>query len=150
MAKDKKQNAAQLKPAGSASKEKAPRGWGKSIVLFGLALGCAGAIFGNGNPTQRVGMLLSLMKSGLPGAENTTAFDDIYENGNLEGNTQQKKAYDADVANSFYNLATKFYEVRTAPCACFALRTSPDAPCGWWTRSLTLLLIARSFTAARP
>jgi len=93
----------------AAPKKAPPRSWGKSVALTGLMVAGAAYMMPR-NPTQRMGMLLSLMTAGLPGQENTTAFDGIYDDGKLKGNEQQKKAKDADVANSFYNLATKFYE----------------------------------------
>jgi len=98
-------------PAPAPAAKKAPKSkpmFGK-CTLFALLAG-VGVFFLPHNPTQRVGMLLSLIRQGLPGGENMTAFDGIYDNGNLKGNEQQKNKYDADVANSFYNLATKFYE----------------------------------------
>jgi len=62
----------------------------------------------NGNPTQKVDRLWVIMRNGMAGKENVHAFDNIYTGINT-GNTQHK-AYDADVANSFYNLASDFYE----------------------------------------
>ena len=85
------------------------RSRGKWLALLAVGLS-AGFTMLPHNPTQRVGMLLSLMTAGLPGSENTTEFDAVYSDGTLKGNDQQRKKYDADVANSFYNLATKFYE----------------------------------------
>jgi len=63
--------------------------------------------FTNGNPTQNVNKLFVMMQRGMAGGENATAFDQIYAG--LKGN-EQHEAKDADVANSFYNLATEFYE----------------------------------------
>lgn len=83
--------------------------WFSVLALVALLIAVAAVILPR-NPTQKLGMLISLMRGGLPGGENTTEFDGIYSNGNLKGNEQQKKKKDADVANSFYNLATKFYE----------------------------------------
>ncbi len=47
------------------------------------------------------------MRSGMAGGENVASFDEIFSS--VHGNVQHN-AYDADVANSFYNLATDFYE----------------------------------------
>jgi len=60
-----------------------------------------------GNPTQQVGKLVKMMKEGMAGGENSFEFDNIYKD---VGSNDQHNAYDADVANSFYNLATEFYE----------------------------------------
>jgi len=59
------------------------------------------------NPTQRFSQMISLLRDGVPGQENMTAFDAIYASST--GNDQHS-ADDPAVANSFYNLATKFYE----------------------------------------
>jgi sterol 24-C-methyltransferase len=48
-----------------------------------------------------------MMRSGMAGGENVASFDKIFSD--VNGNVQHS-AYDADVANSFYNLATDFYE----------------------------------------
>lgn len=64
-------------------------------------------IFTNGNPTQKVDRLWVIMRNGLAGKEGVNEFDKIYKG--QTGNTQHK-SYDADVANSFYNLASDFYE----------------------------------------
>jgi len=61
----------------------------------------------NGNPTQQGERLLHIMRKGMAGGENSAAFDKIYTG--VDGNAQHN-AYDADVANSFYNLASDFYE----------------------------------------
>ena len=48
--------------------------------------------------------------SGAPlqaGGENVDAFDKVFTD---VGGNDQHNAYDADVANSFYNLASDFYE----------------------------------------
>lgn len=92
----------------TGKKERTSSSSGLPKLTLLMAASAVGFYFLPGNPTQRVGMLLSLMKSGLPGGENTTEFDAIYAN--TKSNEQQKVKYDADVANSFYNLATKFYE----------------------------------------
>jgi len=54
-----------------------------------------------------VGKLVKMMKDGMAGGEDSFAFDKIYTD---VGSNDQHNAYDADVANSFYNLATEFYE----------------------------------------
>lgn len=61
----------------------------------------------NGNPTQEVGKLFAMMSRGMAGNEGVKAFDSVYTD---VGSNDQHNAYDADVANSFYNLATDFYE----------------------------------------
>ena len=48
-----------------------------------------------------------MMKKGIAGGEEVAAFDTIFKD--VNGNVQHN-AYDADVANSFYNLASDFYE----------------------------------------
>lgn len=62
----------------------------------------------NGNPSQNVFRLYNIMKRGMTGNENVNEFDRVYSG--VKGNDQQKEKYDAEVANSFYNLATEFYE----------------------------------------
>eukprot|EP00494_Astrolonche_serrata_P024243 UN24501 len=47
------------------------------------------------------------MKNGMTGSEDVGKFDDIFVD--VDGN-KQHNARDVDVANSFYNLATEFYE----------------------------------------
>jgi sterol 24-C-methyltransferase len=61
----------------------------------------------NGNPTQKVDRLWVIMQNGIAGKEKVSEFDKIYKG--QTGNAQHN-AYDADVANSFYNLASDFYE----------------------------------------
>jgi len=63
--------------------------------------------FMNGNPTQQVDKLFKMMRNGMAGGEDAFAFDSMYKN---VGSNDQHNAYDGDVANSFYNLATEFYE----------------------------------------
>lgn len=63
--------------------------------------------FMNGNPTQQVGKLFKLCKEGIAGGEGVDAFGKAFKNLEVNG---QHTAYDADVANSFYNLASEFYE----------------------------------------
>ena len=72
------------------------------------SVGLAALVARPQNPTQTMGKLLELMRTGLPQGENTTAFDQLYAG--RQGNEQQTGAGDKDVANSFYNLATQFYE----------------------------------------
>jgi len=81
---------------------------GYKIVIFPILSVILVWWFINGNPTQNVGRLFNIAKRGMTGKEDVGKFDKIYEG--LDGNQQQQKAKDADVANSFYNLATEFYE----------------------------------------
>jgi len=64
-------------------------------------------VLSTGNPTQQVDKLFKMMRDGMAGGENAFAFDRIYSS---VSSNDQHNAYDADVANSFYNLATEFYE----------------------------------------
>jgi len=84
---------------------------GRGLLFWGFIIVLPAVVFGylvsSGNPTQQVGKLLNMMKRGMPGGENAFAFDSIYNS--VKGNAQHN-AYDADVANKFYNLATEFYE----------------------------------------
>lgn len=73
-----------------------------SLLLFLFAFNLA-----RGNPTQQVDKLFKMMAQGMAGGEDSFAFDKIYKG---VGSNDQHNAYDADVANSFYNLATEFYE----------------------------------------
>lgn len=67
------------------------------VVLVGLAA------FIGGNYTH----IANMAKRGMPSREDATKFDDVYTE--VSGN-EQHNAYDGDVAESFYNLATDFYE----------------------------------------
>lgn len=60
-----------------------------------------------GNPTQRVEKLWEMIRNGMAGNEKVDSFDKMFTN--VSGNDQHN-AYDGDVAESFYNLATDFYE----------------------------------------
>jgi len=64
-------------------------------------------VFVSGNDTQQVGKLFQLMSMGMPANESVVQFDGVYTG--VAGN-EQHGAYDGDVARSFYNLATEFYE----------------------------------------
>lgn len=79
--------------------------------LYSAAMGAMVAyfafVFMNGNPTQHVDKLFKMMRQGMAGKESVAAFDKAYTS--VDGNTQHS-AYDGDVARSFYNLATEFYE----------------------------------------
>ena len=78
------------------------------LVIFLLFLG---AVFlykvSNGNPTQTVGRLLQVMWKGMPGKEDAAKFEQAYSK---VGSNDQHSAYDGNVADSFYNLASDFYE----------------------------------------
>jgi len=92
-------------PSKGDNKSTKSRGFGWKWILFFVIL--AFCIKFQGNPTQQVGKLFKMMKNGMAGGEDSFAFDKIY---NGVGSNDQHNAYDADVANSFYNLATEFYE----------------------------------------
>jgi len=93
--------------AAKMGSEKAAKGLGLGKPLFALLFALFVGWFINGNPSQRFGALFDMMRRGMPGGENTAAFDNAYTG--VSGNDQHN-AQDADVANSFYNLATEFYE----------------------------------------
>ena len=61
----------------------------------------------NGNPTQQIGRLIQVMWKGMPGREDATKFEKAYSK---VGSNDQHSAYDGNVADSFYNLASDFYE----------------------------------------
>jgi len=79
--------------------------------LIWIAFGVVPVIFGfwlsNGNPSQDVSRLANIIKNGMTGGENVDKFGNAFTN--VKGNDQHG-AYDGDVARSFYNLATEFYE----------------------------------------
>ncbi|KAJ1632723.1 S-adenosyl-L-methionine-dependent methyltransferase [Pavlovales sp. CCMP2436] len=85
-------------------------------------------IFMNGNPTQHVDKLFKMMSQGMAGKESVAAFDKVYTS--VDGNTQHN-AYDGDVARSFYNLATEFYEYGWGDSFHFGVRTrsEPHSKC---------------------
>jgi len=76
------------------------------------------------NPTQDLSRLLNIMQKGMTGAEDVDKFDKVFEN--LEGNTQFDE-YDGDIARSFYNLATEFYEYGWGDSFHFGFRKKGDA-----------------------
>jgi len=101
---------------------------GKSNSLFYMAILVAVTAFfmyktSSGNPTQRVGKLFEMMKGGMAGNENVDKFDGVYSD--VSGNDQHN-AYDADVAESFYNLATDFYEYGWGDSFHFGFRTKSE------------------------
>merc|ERR1711959_304227 len=96
-----------LKPAKEEKKDKSKKGGSFFTILFVLLAAALLYSFVNGNPTQQVGKLFKMMKMGMAGKEDAFAFDNLYKE---VGSNDQHNAYDADVANSFYNLATEFYE----------------------------------------
>jgi len=100
----------------------------KSNSLFYMAILVAVTAFfmyktSSGNPTQRVGKLFEMMKGGMAGNENVDKFDGVYSD--VSGNDQHN-AYDADVAESFYNLATDFYEYGWGDSFHFGFRTKSE------------------------
>lgn len=76
-----------------------------SVTVAVLAVGLY--YFSHGNPTQQVDRLWKIMKGGMAGGEKVDAFDSIYTG--VHSNDQHN-AEDANVARSFYNLASDFYE----------------------------------------
>lgn len=90
-------------------KKQPKKSGGSSLVAPLLVLVLAFFVYtmSNGNPTQQVDKLFAMMRRGMAGNEGVKAFDSVYKD---VGANDQHNAYDADVANSFYNLATDFYE----------------------------------------
>jgi sterol 24-C-methyltransferase len=76
-----------------------------------------------GNPTQQVDKLWVMMRGGMAGGEKVDSFDKIFSG--VDGNVQHN-AYDGDVANSFYNLATDFYEYGWGDSFHFGFRKSGE------------------------
>lgn len=76
-------------------------------VLLAILVAYAIKSFSSGNPTQQVDRLWKMIRGGMAGGEAVAQFDQIFSD--VNGNVQHS-AYDGDVANSFYNLATDFYE----------------------------------------
>jgi len=100
---------------------------GTNWVFCTAVVAAVAAVFmyktSTGNPTQRVGNLFEMMKGGMAGNENVDKFDGVYSN--VSGNDQHN-AYDADVAESFYNLATDFYEYGWGDSFHFGFRTKSE------------------------
>lgn len=100
------------KPKGKKKGKKASGGHG---TCNPICAGIIGAVMifmftramTSGNPTQKAERLFALMRDGMTGGEQVDKFDEAFVD--IKGN-DQFDAYDADVANSFYNLATEFYE----------------------------------------
>merc|ERR1712216_1032498 len=111
-----------LRGGSKKDKEKKGSGWFSKIVVL-LVLGFFFYLFVNGNPTQQVGKLLKMMKEGMAGGESAFGFDKIYKD---VGSNDQHNAYDADVADSFYNLATEFYEYGWGDSFHFGFRRSNE------------------------
>lgn len=111
-----------LRGGSKKDKEKKGSGWFSKIVVL-LFLGFFFYLFVNGNPTQQVGKLFKMMKMGMAGGEDAFAFDKLYTD---VGSNDQHNAYDADVANSFYNLATEFYEYGWGDSFHFGFRRSNE------------------------
>jgi sterol 24-C-methyltransferase len=88
-----------------------------TVVLVGMVV----AYSFHGNPTQQVDKLFKMMKEGMAGGEDVSGFDKVYKD---VGSNDQHNAYDADVANSFYNLATEFYEYGWGDSFHFGFRRS--------------------------
>jgi len=81
---------------------------GRSYLTYAALVAVFGLLVykvSNGNPTQRVGKLFEMIRNGMAGGEDVRAFDDKFKN--VSGN-KQHSAYDGDIAESFYNLATDF------------------------------------------
>eukprot|EP00164_Ancoracysta_twista_P004409 GFYU01005953.1.p1 GENE.GFYU01005953.1~~GFYU01005953.1.p1 ORF type:complete len:416 (-),score=127.35 GFYU01005953.1:395-1600(-) len=85
--------------------------WACSLPCVSIAflLGCMGFthLVMSGNPTQKLDQIISLIFKGVPESTSVDKFDGAYVD--VDGNTQHN-AYDGDIANSFYNLATELYE----------------------------------------
>lgn len=80
---------------------------GTTWIFTGGALLLAILFATGGNPSQDFSRLINIIRTGMTGNENVEAFDKVFKD--VEGN-KQHNAYDGDVARSFYNLATEFYE----------------------------------------
>jgi sterol 24-C-methyltransferase len=93
------------------------------ILMGGMFVAVAVGVFANGNPSQRVDKLFTMMSRGMAGGEDAKAFDKLYKD---VGSNDQHNAYDADVANSFYNLATEFYEYGWGDSFHFGVRHQSD------------------------
>ncbi len=100
----------QKSPSKNSNRSGAPKS-NKSSGKWVLLLLVLGAAFvykvSNGNPTQQIGRLLQVMWKGMPGREDATKFEKAYSK---VGSNDQHSAYDGSVADSFYNLASDFYE----------------------------------------
>lgn len=75
--------------------------------------------FTTGNPTQAVERLAKMMKDGIAGGENVDEFDKAFAD--VHSNDQHNAA-DEDIANSFYNMASDFYEYGWGDCFHFGFR----------------------------
>jgi len=112
-----------LKPAPEEKKKAVKRGSSKvTYTLLTMALVLFLCAF-KGNPTQQLDKLFKMMRDGMAGGEDSFAFDKIYSK---VGSNDQHNAYDADVANSFYNLATEFYEYGWGDSFHFGFRRSSE------------------------
>jgi sterol 24-C-methyltransferase len=75
------------------------------FALIPLILGVW--LISSGKDSRDFSRLINIMKNGMTGAENVSEFDSVFKD--VSGNDQHN-AQDKDVANSFYNLASEFYE----------------------------------------
>lgn len=92
-----------------------------------------------GNPTQRVGKLWEMMVNGMAGNEDVSKFDDKFKD--VSGNNQFA-GYDADIAESFYNLATDFYEYGWGDSFHFGTRAK-------WEPHTRCILNSQNFVASK-
>lgn len=80
-----------------------------TAAVVGVAV-LAGLVARGGNPLVQLQRIVTMAKGRVATSENLEDWDRVYEDV-LQGPGQyQHKASDADVAASFYNLATDFYE----------------------------------------
>jgi hypothetical protein len=78
-----------------------------SSILVALTVALFSFYVSNGNPSQQVGKLFEMVRRGIAGGSRVNVYDTAYTK--VDGN-KQFNAYDADVAESYYNFATDFYE----------------------------------------
>lgn len=94
-----------------------------SFIFALLPLTLALWLMNSGNPSQDLSRLLNIIRNGMTGSESVDDFDNVFKD--VEGN-KQHSAEDKDVARSFYNLATEFYEYGWGDSFHFGFRQRHD------------------------
>eukprot|EP00940_MAST-03C_sp_MAST-3C-sp2_P001417 g1417.t1 len=109
------------------------------FAIVAVVIALAAFKLSNGNPTQRVGKLFEMVRRGMAGGEKVGSFDAVFSN---VSSNDQHNAYDGDVAESFYNLATDFYEYGWGDSFHFGFRAN-------WEPHSKAILNSQNFVAQK-
>jgi sterol 24-C-methyltransferase len=109
-------------PSGEPSGKKRPSGK-RFCVGVAFLVAAAAFVFQRGNTSQQLEKLFFMMVHGIPDSESANTFKSKYDA--VSSNTQHGHD-DAAIANSFYNLATEFYEYGWGDSFHFGFRQSHE------------------------